>query len=563
MIKITDSMQSVINNRMREHMKRLICIILTAFVMLNIVGCDLNNNPLRISYDLKAEPHNLDPQTAKDTASLVIINNVFEGLFTVNRQGDIQNAIAKDYTVSDDGLKYNFTLREDAFWNEDNDKVKDNVVDAYDFEFAFQRLLSQDTNSPYAQLYYSIRNAKRVHRGELPPKELGVRAISRFELEIQLGVANSNFINLLTSTCTMPCNEEFFENTNGKYGLEAYTILSNGPFVISSWQHDTLVKLEKNDKYYDSKAVQVDSASLWIKTYDEKDDIGKDNTVERLNGEKTLAGFVDGFDIEKISDSRFNIDPIENTTFGLAFNVNNRLLANKNIRLAISASFDRASFEAYLPYGITAANAIIPHGAILQDGKMFREYAGENIAHAYDSKKAFEYYKAGLEELNREKASGFSLMIMESDNIDHSEYFSFASQIIQRELGVFFKVDMVDEKTYSKRLRAGDYDCVLVELEMINNTARTVLEQFVTGNSKNYYGYSSSTVDQIISQTAEQSDPRLINDAYAKVESIILADAVFIPMYYKRDYLVCSKNIDGMFYNKQTGLLSFKDIVRG
>jgi peptide/nickel transport system substrate-binding protein len=68
--------------------------------------------PLRIG--LTAEPANLD-FTRTDGAAIpeALLVNVYEGLVTLNQQtGEIEPALAESWTVSPDGLVYDFTLRE-------------------------------------------------------------------------------------------------------------------------------------------------------------------------------------------------------------------------------------------------------------------------------------------------------------------------------------------------------------------------------------------------------------------------------------------------------------------
>ena len=55
-------------------------------------------------YDLSSDPQNLDPQVATDTSSLIVIRNIYSGLFTLSETGAIENSLALDYTISDDGL---------------------------------------------------------------------------------------------------------------------------------------------------------------------------------------------------------------------------------------------------------------------------------------------------------------------------------------------------------------------------------------------------------------------------------------------------------------------------
>lgn len=545
-------------------MKKILCFFMIVSIMIITAGCSLQDKPLKLSYDLDSEPRNLDPQTAKDTASLIIINNVFEGLFAIDKDGKLANGMVDQYTVSNDGLTYTFNLRKDAKWNDNIDKTTDKSVTAHDFEFAFQRLLNKDTNSPYADMYYCIKNAKPVQQGIMDVSLLGVHATDDFTLQINLEYKNDNFLNLLSATCTMPCNKEYFTNTNGKYGLEAYTIVSNGPFIISSWQHDKTVKLKKSESYYNQANVQPKLINLLIDTREKKGIEGKAeevSTVQRLLDENTLAGFVDGFDIEKLNKKAFNSEPIETSTWGIVFNQNHKELKNRNVRLAIATAFDRNTYKDELPDSLAVANAIIPNGVLL-DKMSYRKFAGDQMTQAYDAKKAFSYYQTALLELDQKKINGIKILMPENADINHSEYFLFPSQILQRDLGVFISVEQVDQEEYEKRLKNGEFDCALLNAEVVNNSMRSVLDQFESTNDKNYFNYNNQQVDMLLKQTATQTDNALVNQGYKEIEQTLIDDAIFIPMYYKTDYFVVSQSVKGLGYHRQTGLISFKDVKR-
>ena len=71
-------------------------------------------------YDIPSNPGSLDPQYASDRESYLIIGSVFEGLFRIGADGNAEKAMAESYTVSDDGLTYNFKLKQDRYWTDVN-----------------------------------------------------------------------------------------------------------------------------------------------------------------------------------------------------------------------------------------------------------------------------------------------------------------------------------------------------------------------------------------------------------------------------------------------------------
>src|SRR5690606_29450122 len=105
---------------------------------------------------------------------------------------------ASDYTVSDDGLVYTFTIRDDAVWSDGE------PVTAQDFEYAFKRLLDPEMAADYAYLQYPIKNAEAVNTGEMEADELGIRVIDDKTIEFTLEQPTPYFVDALTHYTAFP-----------------------------------------------------------------------------------------------------------------------------------------------------------------------------------------------------------------------------------------------------------------------------------------------------------------------------------------------------------------------
>ena len=207
-----------------KSLKRLLAVILSVLILPVFAGCSGNKASI-IRYDLPGDPRSLDPQTASDQASHIIINGIFEGFFKIDGTGTLQNALATSYQLSEDGMHYSFALREDAKWTYllDNGTLEEVPVTAHDFVFAFRRLFLANTNAAAASRFFCIQNSQAVLRGEKKPEELGVTAKGDYRLDFTLSSPNDGFLRLLATTYAMPCNEEFFAHTMGRYGLVGET----------------------------------------------------------------------------------------------------------------------------------------------------------------------------------------------------------------------------------------------------------------------------------------------------------------------------------------------------
>lgn len=530
-------------------MKKTICLLMIFCFVFILLGCNKSADEIKVSYDLKTEPQNLDPQTASDSASLLIIYNTFEGLMKLDENGKAVPAAAASYNISADNKLYTFTLINNLKWENNT------AITAHDFAFAFERLLSKDTNSPNAKKFYSIKNAQSFHEGN--SVELGVYVTNDTTLEIALESPNPDFLSLLTTTGAMPCNESFFKETFGKYGLEPETILTNGAFHVSKWQHDEYVSLKKNINFHKSEDVHVSGVSLWIDT----DKIVNDkpeyyNPADRLVDKKVLCADVDGFDMDKIDLDDFNAVESENSTYALVFNQNNPKLKSVNLRLAIASAFDRSSYKDALHSSLSVANALIP-SSIMSGTSSFRQKAGTQLSPEFNALKAFEFYTDATAELNVTAVVNLKMIAPVSEKNQTSNYFPFPSQILQKVLGIF--IGIVEDENYSMLLKSGDFDIALVKLYSTDGTGYSVLSQFHSRN--NNYGINYPALDAALDDAQTITDPILSDERLADAEKIILDNAIAIPIFYKTDYFVTNKTVANFARNQFNGMIDFSQIV--
>ena len=125
-----------------------------------------------------------DPSLATDEVSFTTLNNVYEGIYRLDKDNKPALAgAAEKATVSEDGLVYKVKLREESKWSDGK------PVTAADYVYGWQRTVDPATASEYAYMFEPVKNAEKISKGELPKEELGIKAINDHELEITLETA--------------------------------------------------------------------------------------------------------------------------------------------------------------------------------------------------------------------------------------------------------------------------------------------------------------------------------------------------------------------------------------
>jgi oligopeptide transport system substrate-binding protein len=200
---------------------------------------------------ISANPDTVDPHKAQGRWENDIIGDMFMGLYTEDSAAVPVYGLAESHTVSEDGMTWTFKLRPDAKWS---DGVP---VTAADFEFGFRRILDPKTVAQYASLLYLIKNAQQVNAGELPPEQLGVRALDPLTLEINLEYPAPYLPGLLKHYTAYPVPKHVLEAV-GDAWTRPENMVTNGPYDLVQWRTGDFLHVKKNEYFFEADKLCFD-----------------------------------------------------------------------------------------------------------------------------------------------------------------------------------------------------------------------------------------------------------------------------------------------------------------
>lgn len=530
--------------------KKILAVFSVLVLILTLVGCRKDDGLDRVfKYDISANPQTLDPQQANEPNSVTIIENVFMGLMTVAQDGSVGTGAAESYTVSDDGLVYNFKLRQDIYWIDGGDFERQ--CTAKDFVFGFQRLFKPETQAPRAKDYFCIKNSRLINgRITQDLSKLGVKAKGDFELEITLEYPTPRFLSMLAEPPAMPCCEEFFKNAKGRYGLSAECTPSNGSFYVKSWTYDpdngpdiNNLILRKHEKNAETQTICPSGLNFFIE--DEDDFISDFN-----NGDVSCLA-VSGNDRANIKGS-YSVYEFNNITCGLVFNSKFGLFKNENFRRALYMLTNRAEIVEALPE-YEKAEGVIPK-QVSMDGVSYRETAGGVNIPEYNVKAASDLYNSISGQLDKSLLTGAVMIVPDSAS---QTAVSYVMQEWQRELGFYCKVKVLSETEYAKALEEGDFDIAVLELSGKYNSPSAYLEKFTATSAENYTGISYAEFDELLNKAEKAPTVQDSTALYLKAEQTLIDRCVFYPLYYKNEYFFTSKKAEDLIYNPFSKTVNF------
>ncbi len=276
------------------------------------------------------DPGSLDPHKATTLIESNILDELFEGLVTFDARGEIIPGTAVSWTADSSGTIYEFKLRGDAKWS-NGDKVT-----AEDFVFAFRRLMAPRTGAPYANILYTLKNAERINKGELPVEALGARAKDETTLEIALEHPAPYFISQLAHLTAKPLHRKSIEAFGSDFVRPAHMV-TNGPFMLKEFTPNDRLVLVKNPNYYDTAHVALDEEIFYA----------LEDRAAALR--RFMAGEIYSYDdvpVEQIGFVRSHLAEAFKVTPNLAsyfyaFDTRHKPFDDRRVRQALSMTIDR------------------------------------------------------------------------------------------------------------------------------------------------------------------------------------------------------------------------------
>lgn len=513
--------------------------------------------PQVINITSEAQISTMDPALAADTTSTLAMNQVYEGLYTVGKDDEFVLGVAKEEPViSDDLTTYTFKLRDDAKWSDGSQ------VTAEDFVYGWQQIVTPSIGSPNADVMVGvIKNAKEIYEDGADPKTLGVKAIDKTTLEVQLERPVPYLKSLLTFAIFYPKKETFITEQGKDYATSSEKLLYNGPFVMEGWEAFADEWTYKpNAEYWDKDTVKLDSASVQvIKTPSTAVNLFESGEVDVVN--KLTSEYAKNY-----KDNASFLPVEQYVTFFLKLNAERNgkktPLENKDLRQAIAQSFDKEAFVTnILGDGSTPTDHLIPKGQTKEpsSGDDFTEVAGKtNTYLTYNPESA----KKSLELAKKELGDKIELEFLTDDTEVAKTSAEFFSNQIETNLpGVKINIVQVPFTVRVERDQKKDYDIELSGWGTDYRDPMTVMRIFVTNNSSGGITYSNPVYDQLINDSREKDagdvDKRFDNFIKAENE-LINKDTVIAPIYNRSLAILANQNIKDMYWHPFGSTYSLK-----
>jgi oligopeptide transport system substrate-binding protein len=476
--------------------------------------------------NMGSEPDTIDPQKESFVNEIGVSMKVFEALMTFDvKTGKPIPSAAKDQPkVSTDGKQYTYTIR-DGLKYSDGSPVTTN-----DFKYGWERLCDPATAGEYAFTGYIVVGCEAWNSMDPKKDDKAKLDAARTKLLDSIKTDATTITFSLTDPAPyfnaiaglwvgVPAKKDAVTKGGDKW-TEPTTFIGNGPFVLSEWKHNEKMVFTRNDNFR-----QPTKLKKWTQVMINE---GAVSFAAYRNNELDIQG-VAAEDLRTInSDADLQkqvVDGPGSCTFYVGFNNRKAPFTDKNVRVAMAKSFDRASYVKDIIGGIgKPATSFIPPGMP-----------------GYDSEDTFQKFDAAAAKTALGAASADAqtalktLKITYSSSARNKTRLEWFQQQWKANLGIDIALDPVDSTTFTQLVKKPE---TLPAMFLLGWCADYLDQQdwlttvFSSKASSGRVGYNSKAFDDLVFAADKEPDTKKRDDLYVQAGRLLSQDSAAAFIYY-------------------------------
>ena len=574
------------------NMKKLMALLLTlAMCLIGMTGiASAETAGSKLAICLASEPDTLDPALNSAVDGATMVSHLFSGLAKWSQDENGNLIIAPDAAeeltegvVNEDGtVTYTYTLRDGVNWSDGQ------AVTMHDFEFAWKRAASTELGADYGYMFEQVKGY---------PDDLAVTAVDDKTLEVTLNNIVAYWDELLAFPTYFPVREDVVSDE--AWATDPSTYISNGPYTMTGWEHNSVITLTKNPYYHDADKVTMET----LECYPSDDE---NNMLANFqNGSWQMIDNVPTSEI-KLLESEYPTEYFvvgQIGTYYVCWNINEEILpegceltgaeaeqARAEIRNAIGLLLDRNYIcEEIGQAGQVPASSFVAMGMTDFDGKEFYQNAGHSDEYVGYFNTAADAYESnwaeGVEILKKyydfdESTQMFtnfpSLTYIYNTDAGHQAIGEYLQGALAG-VGITMQLTNQEWATFLNTRKDGDYSIARNGWLADYNDPISFLDMWITDSGNNdiqygrgahadlamydldltEYGYDikvedgtwAETYDVLISTIKSCTDTETRYAMMHIAEDMLMSTGCIVPLYYYTDIYMIDDAVQGFFTN--------------
>jgi oligopeptide transport system substrate-binding protein len=456
--------------------------------------------------------------------------------------------LAEKVESNADGSVWTFHLRKNAQWS-NGDRVT-----AHDFAWSWKRQLDPATAAPYSAFLYDLKNGEAFNKGQVKDaNEVGVKALDDYTLEATLEGPRGYFPVLVAYAAALPAHRPSVEKHGDKW-TEAANIVTNGPWVLESWDHNKQFTLKKNPHYFDRDNITLERVIYPI--------IPRAAGFLPYDNHEIDYALVPPGDLRRLqADPKASQEVIRYFypgTFYLVPQVIKPPFDNPKVRQAMSHAIDRKILAERISQGFgIPAHAMIPPGL-----PGYFDDEGLKQLQRYDPKLAMESLKGTPYEGGKNWPK---ILISMRDEPYAAKPMAEGVQAMLREvLNMPTELEVLEPRVFRERLWKQDLQLIWIRWFMDypdphNEYFDTFYGKRTTGKRQ---AWANDAFDALISQARGELETPKRMALYRQAEEVLQTDVGYIPVVWTVRYVAFKPWVKGLPRNKEGHIVPDGNIYR-
>lgn len=427
---------------------------------------------------IQQDVDSLDPHKATAAGTKEILFNIFEGLVKPDENGDLMKALASDYTISEDGLVYTFTLREGVKFHNGN------AVTAEDVKYSLERASGLLDGTPLISSLSVLTS---------------VEILDEKTVQVTVGSANTELIySFVAAIIPAGSGEE-----------ESGTPIGTGPFSYVSYKPQEGIVVAKNPDYWQQGLPYLDEVNFKI--------VNSPDTalLELKGGSIQIYPYLTDSQANELTDSFQILSAPSDVVQALFLNNAVEPLNDVRIRQAICYALDLDMVNEFVAGG----GATLVSSAMLPTLHTYYVDLTDTYGTAANIQKAQELMTdAGY-------PNGFDLEITVPSNY---EYHMQTAEVVAEQLkaaGINATINPVEWSSWlSDCYTDRNYQSTISGITS-DMTPGYLTNRFQTDSKKNFVNFASAAYDEAYQKAAAALDPVEKAELYKQVQKILCDEA--------------------------------------
>lgn len=476
----------------------------------------------------------LDPMKIVYSSDWEVANNIFEGLVTLDFDGQVENVLVDTISILQDNLTYYFKIKPNVFFHDSPcfEGGKGRKLNSTDINYTFERLAKKNYKFSNWNLIRNKIVGMEEYRSELNNRIIGIVIIDSLRFNIILKQPFSSFLKILANPNFYVVPKEAIEYFGENFDQNP---VGTGPFRISKYKKYEKIILVKNENYHQFEKPQhrlPHLNSIEFRTIDQSE-----NRISELVRRRINLTSIGHEEFLKIKNDKLFLEDFRikkgNEGIGVRFWTfyfgGNDNVQYHNLRKLIVSEFNSSFSVNDTTFG-SKANTLVPLN--------FLSAKNKNISVSKNNSSGTIHQNINFND---------TIVIMA--NMEYTELIELEN--IFRKFNLPFK-RIIKPDNYYVEISKVKPTLFRVSMTPSFPDAIEYYSLFYSGNNNgiNLSKFSNDEYDQLYEELLVENKLESQQILYNQLEQILINEAVAIYLkYYDSAYYIYSKNLKQLGFN--------------